>query len=161
VSHYLASNSSLTSVMQSSGISVTLTLADGPSDEAEWRFREPLKILVAVQSRNELPDFLAVDLAFYSDEGAKLFAIQSDRFIQRPTRSVTSKVFSFEIDNPGMVCPLISIDVGLRDGDQSYFQCWQKAATLPVSLRGVPKHYVGGTIFCPAVQACHREEVSC
>lgn len=94
----------------------------------------------------------AVDLVFYSDEGVRIFVLQSDRMTAAdPALDASRSVFRFQIANPGLNCASLSIDVGVRlNASHDYAACWQRAAVLAVSHANSPSYAVPGALLCPA-----------
>jgi len=121
------------------GVALELSLfgSDGIPMRA-WRYGETLAVNVKISTEELLTD-PAIDLAFYSDNGTRIFSVQSDQILQRQLDS-TSPTLQFEIRNPGLACNYLTIDVGLRTKTTSdYRASWQRASTIPVSHEGLPK----------------------
>jgi lipopolysaccharide transport system ATP-binding protein len=132
------------------GLALRLTFlnADG-SELSVWRYGQPLVIRVDVTSERPLKD-PAVDLAFYADNGTKVFAVQSDRV----THDLVGKAarqfrMAFEVQNPGIACSQLALDVGLRaERERRYLGWWQRVETIPVSLKDAPYECVPDSVVC-------------
>lgn len=117
------------------------------SDMAVWNYGAGLVVDVEVDSKILL-NRPAVDLAFYSESGVRVFAAQSDRLCLGALDSFT-KTFSirFEFSPVELTCKALTLDIGIRcDGQRDYLTWWQSAKRLAISHKGAPVHYVPNTI---------------
>jgi ABC-type polysaccharide/polyol phosphate transport system ATPase subunit len=132
------------------GVSLRLAISGRGGERLDtWKRDQDLVATVEIgcaDSRSR-----AVDLAFYSDEGVRLFALQSDRMT--PPAAVSAggtTVFRFCITNPGLNCSSLGLDVGVRlGGSRDYAALWERAATIAVSRADLPAYAVAGTLLCP------------
>jgi hypothetical protein len=81
----------------------------------------------------------AVDLAFYDENGVRVFALQSDagERLDWPPEAKSFAV-TFSVRNPGLCAQELTVDVGIRaDGGQEHLCWWQRIEVIPMSLRGL------------------------
>jgi hypothetical protein len=80
----------------------------------------------------------AVDVAFYSPSGIRVFAIQSDRVDTRLTGQAAQRfAVRFRVRNVGINCDQLHADVGVRARrSPEYVRCWERLATVPVEVPG-------------------------
>jgi lipopolysaccharide transport system ATP-binding protein len=100
----------------------------------------------------------AVDLAFYDENGVRVFALMSDTGQQWIDQS-GKKTFSvrFRFRNPGFASQALNVDVGLRvDGRGGYLCCWQRIETIPLTLRNIKCRVPQSTIMA---MPCKIEEI--
>jgi lipopolysaccharide transport system ATP-binding protein len=114
-----------------------------------WDYNEPLLVKVRIESSESLKD-PAIDLAFYSDTGVRLFSARSDSFKEQSLQGTFRQIeFEFSFINVGIACNLLSVDVGLRINQlPEYLTWWQAVATLVVSQRKAPSYLVPETLIC-------------
>ena len=118
-----------------------------------WQYNSDLIVQVYVNSREALRD-PAIDLAFYSESGVRVFAVQSDRLDEQMIRGLV-KQFSLEFAfrNIGIACDLLTVDIGIRaNKDPRYLAWWQRIETLAVSLSEAKQYCVPETLVCVPCQ---------
>jgi ABC-type polysaccharide/polyol phosphate transport system ATPase subunit len=150
------------------GISMNLRIADATGRRLEtWKPYAELIVTIDVEG-NQRTRIHAVDVAFYSDEGTRLFALQSDRMqsADTPCTDTPSKAeplhFQFRIMNPGLNCGSIGVDVGVRASrGPEYAAVWERAATIAVSRADLPTYAVAGTLLCPSATLESRRTIPC
>lgn len=118
------------------------------SRATSWREGEELIIQVAVRSRRPLYE-PAIDLSFYTPDGARLCTIQSNRLTNRlEGKHLTSFCMVFSVHNPGLTCGQVSVDLGIRSASQlSYIGVWNQIETLLVQLRRATDYAIDGTVI--------------
>jgi lipopolysaccharide transport system ATP-binding protein len=126
-----------------------LDAADAPL--TSWAHDTELRVKVKVHSEQPLWE-PAVDVTFYADNGARLFALQSDRLTNALAGERVSEFqLHFQVRNPGLACVQLTVDVGIRASkDPHYLAWWQRIATLPLVLsEGVPPAAPGALLSLP------------
>ena len=83
-------------------------------DTQHWNFQEKLIIEVTIISEATLIN-PAIDISFYDDR-IRLFALQSDKLTNGPSSINGKWTVRFVVNNPGITCSPIRLDVGLREG---------------------------------------------
>lgn len=114
----------------------------------DWKYKQKILIEVEVQSADELIS-PAVDLAFYSNDGVKVTAVQSDRLMNLKNEKLRNFKICFNIRNIGITAGQLYLDVGLRcGGDTVYKALEQSVEIIPVSPAMLPPYYRDDTICC-------------
>jgi lipopolysaccharide transport system ATP-binding protein len=151
ISQYHKSLTQHATTQTSSSASLGITLAG--EKEAflnSWEVGHVLTVDIDVTAR--LPaERQAVDLAFYTEDGVRVFSLQSDRMPgARVAASGTSSQYRFRIVNPGFLCPLLTLDVGVRAiGSQEYEGLWERAALVNTSSDQLTRYGSSGSLLCP------------
>jgi len=106
---------------------------------AEWHVGEEIKISVMVTSEFSR-DRMAVDLAFYSPEGVKIFAVESDKLPNSPDFWHSDKLWLlFKIKNPGLCLSELYMDVGIRSNDRDgYIGLFERSNIIPIAPMTLP-----------------------
>lgn len=114
----------------------------------DWKYRQNIVIEIEVQSRDELIS-PSVDLAFYSSDGVKVTAIQSDRIVNLKNEKLKYFKICFDIINIGITTRELHLDVGLRCSDSSGYKALEQSVEIiPVSPAMLPQYYRDDTICC-------------
>jgi len=118
------------------------------SNITAWRYDSDLVVQVCVDCTRPLNQ-PAIDLAFYSENGTRVFAVQSDRLTDRQINSAAGRIqFEFVLRNVGLACSELTVDVGIRaNKDPRYIMWWQTVETLPVSLADAPQYCTPDTLM--------------
>jgi hypothetical protein len=139
-------------VLHDRGLSLKIWFEDGEGSPLEtWTYDTNLTVNVEVRSNRPLGD-PAVDVTFYADNGARVWAIQSDRL----TDSLSGKKLRqfqlrFRVRNPGLASVQLTVDVGIRGSKEpQYLAWWQRVAALPLFLgERVPPAAPGALLSLP------------
>lgn len=114
----------------------------------DWKYGQEIVIEVEVQSGYELIS-PAVDLAFYSSDGVKVTAIQSDRIMNLKNEKLRNFKICFNIKNIGITTRELYLDVGLRCSNNSGYKALEQSVEIiPVSSAALPQYYRDDTICC-------------
>ena len=119
------------------GILLRVSLNDGEGAIDIWRPNACLVMDVWIES--QMASFQpAVDLAFYSDGGARVFAVQSDRSPSMEHLAPGRRFrFRFKMVNPCITCGRLYIDIGLRHQYRpEYIAWWQHVRTVAAVAQG-------------------------
>ncbi len=141
---HLGANSALTD----RGVSVGLRfLGDDGADLDTWRYGTALNVEIDMTSTRPIAR-PAVDLAFYSDAGVRVFAVQSDR-VSEPLAGPARRVkFTVRIMNDVLNCAMLTLDLGVREASiPKYLAWWQQIRTLPINNADAPGYFGAGTIL--------------
>ena len=113
-----------------------------------WGYGKPLRIEVVLNPKRPLwkP---AIDVVFYGDEGQRLMALFSDRFVECPSPCNQHAIVRFEIQNPGFLIREISIDVGLREGSANYIVLLRDAGKILTDYASLPSAASRDTLLHP------------
>jgi len=140
-------------VLHDRGLSLRIWFEDGLGSPLEtWNYDTDLRVTVEVESTQPLRE-PAVDVSFYSDNGARVFALQSDRLTDVLSGKYVSRFqFRLSVRNPGLACVQLTVDVGIRASkDPHYLAWWQRVATVPLFLdEKVPAGAPGAILSLPA-----------
>ena len=140
-------------VLHDRGLSLRIWFEDGLGSPLEtWNYDTDLRVTVEVESKQPLRE-PAVDVSFYSDNGARVFALQSDRLTDVLSgKNVSRFQFRLSVRNPGLACVQLTVDVGIRASkDPHYLAWWQRVATVPLFLdEKVPAGAPGAILSLPA-----------
>jgi lipopolysaccharide transport system ATP-binding protein len=148
LSHYLAKTQVDRKDLASGDLSLGVEFLDESSASVTaWRYGTDLVVKVSLDSARALYE-PGIDLAFYAENGARVFSIKSDRLTTELKSKYTRHLeVSFRIKNIGLTCEQLSVDLGVRaDGDSRYMACWQRIETVPISYQGAPAHFIPGTL---------------
>jgi homopolymeric O-antigen transport system ATP-binding protein len=110
---------------------------DGQLTDA-WTYGRTLTVGVEVDVRRSCSR-LAVDLTFYTMDGQRLFAVQSDSWPAASVREPGVYSVWFRIENPGFTVPEMYIDAGIRTATVGYDVLLPCAAYL-LQSGNVPSH---------------------
>jgi ABC-type polysaccharide/polyol phosphate transport system ATPase subunit len=149
-------------VFTSNGITLKLVLLDGQGQPAQlWRPGEDLIADVLVSGSSVRRQ--AVDLAFYSEDGVRIFSLPSDRMTVQPRgMDAAQSTFRFRVRNPGISCSSLSLDIGVRlDGSRDYAAWWQRVAVIALSHAELPSYAAPGALLCPWAECETGETASC
>lgn len=148
VARYLSSIAAARGLLVDSGLSVQLTVENQDGTAAKiWGLNAPITVKVLLESERQLRS-PAIDLAFYSETGTRLSAVQSDRHTsQLKGKQGTVFRLEFTITNVGLTCEQVSIDLGVRANlEAQYAACWQNVETMLVSSKELGPLRVRGTL---------------
>lgn len=126
------------------------TISAAPADSSgEWVTGTALHIDVRWEHGRYSPGFSA-DLAFYTLEGEKLFALQSQTLPGTDLSDPATTGVRFSVINPGLVDRDIRLDVGVRPaGEQQYNVVLQNALLLSPSNKGILHNRVPDVLLVP------------
>ncbi len=130
------------------GIRATLQFLDeeGLSMDS-WRYGSTFVVRVDIDSTRPLTR-PAVDLAFYEEQGSRLFAFQSDRLVEPRDHSTRRVQFELRVVNTALNCAAVTVDLGVRESPQSrYVAWWQQVRSLPVSTVDAPPSFAPGSLI--------------
>ena len=131
---------------QLDGFTITAT----PGDAAgEWATGSVLHVDVRWEAGRYTPGFSA-DLVFYTLEGEKLFALQSQTLPGTDLSTPSATGVRFSVVNPGLVDRDIRMDVGIRPaGEQHYNAVLQNALLISPGNRGIAHNRVPDVLLVP------------
>jgi lipopolysaccharide transport system ATP-binding protein len=148
VKQYAQDTASTNTILRHSLADVTVRFARSDGSPLKlWALGEEITAEVQVRASRNLPR-PAVDLAFYDENGVRVFAMQSDA-AEHPEEPPEAKRFtsSFRVRNPGFCAQELTVDVGIRaDGGQTHLCWWQRVEVIPVSLKGLSFRAVPNTV---------------
>lgn len=140
-----------------SDIVMNIFVKDQAGSEIEdWKYMQNLVVEVEVISINELRS-AAIDLVFYTNEGVKVVAVQSDRIINLKDNRLNKFKMCFNIKNTGLSVSELYMDAGLRCNRFPNYQVLkQNAKIIPVSSAMLPDYSRSDSICCLPVE-CYLE----
>ena len=98
-----------------------------------WDYGEEIVVRIVVMSPREIHG-LAIDLAFYAPEQIRVFAIQSDRFLDRQNHVGDIPVtFDFRIRNIGLMVSELFFDIGIRDIYDKYIALFSDVGAISIT----------------------------
>ncbi|MBI3667360.1 MAG: ABC transporter ATP-binding protein [Acidobacteria bacterium] len=141
-------------VLRHNGISLQVTVLNkGGAPLEEWPVGEEIRVHLTIDTEADLirP---AIDLALYSPDTVKIFAVQSDRFPSKhwPV-SCRHLITEFRIVNTGLTIPEVYLDVGVRpQATRGYIGLFQQVEVIPVSPVGLQAHSRSDGLLCLPTQ---------
>jgi lipopolysaccharide transport system ATP-binding protein len=160
VNQYVRGNRDETGAWTAPGVTVALSFLDTQGKPlTTWGSEEELILRAQVQSDHPI-DNPAVDFAFYTEAGSKVFAIKSDRLRGEDAPRFKSSNFVFEvgIQNLGLIVPSLTVDIGLRaSAHPEYIAWWQRVETLAISARNLDSCHTYDAILAPPVRLITAE----
>lgn len=99
------------------------------SPTRKWQYGEELTIQVDIMAGTVLRN-PAIDIACYSSDRTRLFALQSDKMGVGPESIGGQWSVKFCIQNPGFTMPELCFDVGLRTANKRYLVLINEASWL-------------------------------
>ena len=142
------------STLTGKGVTVRVSFEDASGARlTQWRPGADLVVVADVEFPAPVA-YAAVDVAFYSEAGVKLCAVQSDKLeggeLPRRARRVR---FAFSIRNVGLAVSELSADVGVRaEKEPGYVTWWQRVETLSIALADLPSYCVTDAMVAPPVR---------
>ena len=130
-------------------IDITVEIRDEEGHKPSiWSYGKRLNFIVRVHSKDEIR-LPAVDLAFYSEDGSRMFVVQSDRLGGTVgDEAVRDVEISFAVENIGIACDRLSIDVGLRSAaERDYLAVWERIDVIPMSVKEAPYQCAPNTLL--------------
>jgi ABC-type polysaccharide/polyol phosphate transport system ATPase subunit len=117
--------------LEANGVELQIEVANAKCDGImSWRAGTDLSISVrATKAPNHR---LALDIALYSELGARVFSLQSDRVGH--LLAADGQTLRITLSNIGLACSEITADVGVREpGSTDYLALWQSIVVLSVT----------------------------
>jgi lipopolysaccharide transport system ATP-binding protein len=132
---------------------VELTVRDGTGQMTNsWPVGNQVSMEICVPALFVAPH-LAVDVTFYTADRTRIFYIQSDATFQgRPLQAGTRATYRLILENPGVMLPSITIDIGLRYGREPYSHLFLDAYTLYVPPSADNRYVTYEGIIAPVYQ---------
>jgi lipopolysaccharide transport system ATP-binding protein len=95
----------------------------------KWQYGEELTVQVDIMAGTELRN-PAIDIACYTSDRTRLFALQSDKMGEGPKSINGQWSVKFHIQDPGFTVPEMCFDVGLRMAGSRYLVLINEASWL-------------------------------
>ena len=125
-------------------------VGQGDSGRPTWPRGEELLLEVTCPADIRRPGW-ECDLAFYTPEGIKVFAVRS-RMIHAAGRPHDEGVITFAISNPGFGIRPLRVDLGIRTGPGSGYAVLQERCLTVYPLPAAHSHNAGDALFEPPVR---------
>ena len=158
VARYAAEGATDGGEFQAKGIKVRVAFADEAGQAVEaWGYDRDIVAEVSITADKRIAD-AAVDLAFYSESGVRVFAVQSDRLDGPPFGIEGNTTLRFRLRNIGLACGSVTADVGIRKRNEGgYIAWWQQVGTVALSARETRQQTASETIVTVPCQLEVRE----
>ncbi|HHV23593.1 MAG TPA: ABC transporter ATP-binding protein [Methanosarcina sp.] len=156
IKHYFKDSSMPNEGFSKNGISVQVSFLDNNRSEMNvWEYDKELTVRVDLKSEKPLYE-PAIDLAFYSENNVKIFAVRSDKLANHfLDDSVAELSIEFILKNIGIGCNFLTVDLGIKaNRNPRYLAMWQNIQTLGISFKGVNHLYVADSL---AIIPCQVE----
>ncbi|NLG17392.1 MAG: ABC transporter ATP-binding protein [Fibrobacter sp.] len=118
---------------------------------SSWNYNEILKIHLGIQFKVTVKH-PAVHITFRSEDGALVYSYQTEHTENKTNTQkecdIKECTFEFEIQNTGLMCDTISVDIGIAaNKDMKLIGVWQSIEIIPISRAKYEKQSIYTPLF--------------